>query len=131
MTLGRDAPARVAESSDSGCPPPQIRRQLQRMLDSTTFGRAPGRKRFLQFLVEETLAGRGDALKQQSIARQVMGQGDDFDPMTDTRVRSEAKRLRRSIARYYETEGQQDLIRIRLLAGTYAPVFTRNGARAW
>ena len=45
-----------------------IREQLDRILKSGPFLHAPRRQRFLEYIVNETLAGRGERLKGYSIA---------------------------------------------------------------
>jgi hypothetical protein len=56
--------------------------------------------RFLCFTVDEVLAGRGDRLKAFSIAREVYGRDESFDPRSDTIVRVEAGRLRQRLAAF-------------------------------
>ena len=77
----------------------------------------------LAYLVAETLAGRGDSLKEYSIARDVYDLPEDFDPRQDPRVRVEARRLRATLARYYREEGADDAIRFQLPVGTFRPDF--------
>jgi serine/threonine-protein kinase len=45
-------------------------------------------------------------------------------------VRQEAARLRKRLARYYETDGSADKVRIGLPVGTYVPVFQREFAES-
>jgi adenylate cyclase len=52
--------------------------------------------------------------------------GDGFDPRRDTIVRTEARNVRRRLARYYEEEGQSDPVRIELPKGGYAPHFVET-----
>ena len=87
-------------------------------------------KRFLEFVVEETLAGRGARLKAYTIATTVFRRGDDFDPQLDPVVRMEAGRLRRAIERFYLLEGHTGPIRIALPKGGYETEFRPAGADA-
>jgi hypothetical protein len=50
-----------------------VREQLERILASAQFSSAPGASRLLRFLVEETLAGRAQQLKEYTLATQVFG----------------------------------------------------------
>jgi len=77
----------------------------------------------LRFVVEEKLAGRGDRLKAFTIAREVYGRDENFDPRTDTNVRVDAGRLRSRLASYYESGGCNDPVRIDVPKGGYTPVF--------
>src|SRR5215472_14287330 len=97
--------------------------QLNRILASKAFRQADRLKRFLTFIVEETLAGRGERLKEFVVGVEVFGKDDSFDPRNDPIVRVQARRLRTQLARYYHEEGQDDPLAIELPKGGYAPVF--------
>ena len=96
---------------------------LERILDSADFLTSARNKRFLAYIVEETLAGRVDRLKAYNIAVAVFGRDSSFDPQTDPLVRIEAGKLRRSLERYYLSSGRMDPIRISIPKGCYKPVF--------
>jgi TolB-like protein len=98
-----------------------VRQQLERILKSGPFLHAPRRRGFLDFIVSETLAGRGDRLKGYVIAREVFDRPEDFDPAIDPIVRIEAGRIREKLREYYDTEGMDDPIRIDLPKGSYTP----------
>jgi serine/threonine-protein kinase len=97
--------------------------QLDRILSSRAFRQADRLKRFLTFTVNETLAGRGEQLKEFVIGVEVFGKGASFDPRNDPIVRVQARRLRAQLARYYQDEGQADETLIELPKGGYTPVF--------
>ena len=99
-----------------------IREQLVRILNSGPFHQSQRRQRFLEYLVNETLAGRGERLKGYNVALEVFERPETFDPITDPLVRIEAARLREKLREYYGTEGQSDAIHIDLPKGTYAPL---------
>ena len=103
-----------------------VRQQLDRMLASPTFQQVDRLKRFLSFIVTETIAGRGDQLKEYVVGVQVFGKETSFDPRTDPIVRVQARRLRARMARYYRAEGQADETIIDLPKGGYLPVFKRR-----
>jgi TolB-like protein/tetratricopeptide (TPR) repeat protein len=98
-----------------------IREQLVRILNSGPFHQAPRRQRFLEYLVNEALAGRGERLKGYNVAQAVFDRAETFDPNIDPIVRLEAARLRDRLREYYEGDGRDDLIRISLPKGTYSP----------
>ena len=99
-----------------------IREQLVRILNSGPFHQSQRRQRFLEYLVNETLAGRGERLKAYNVALEVFERPETFDPTIDPLVRIEAARLREKLREYYGTEGQSDAIHIDLPKGTYAPL---------
>ena len=107
-----------------------IREQLVCILNSGPFHQSQRRQRFLEYLVNETLAGRGERLKAYNVALAVFDRPETFDPVTDPLVRIEAARLREKLREYYETDGQNDPIRIDLPKGTYTPqIEFRNAVR--
>ena len=107
-----------------------IREQLVRILNSGPFHQSQRRQRFLEYLVNETLAGRGERLKAYNVALEVFERPETFDPITDPLVRIEAARLREKLREYYGTDGQGDPIHIDLPKGTYTPQieFRHEGA---
>lgn len=62
---------------------PQILRQLEKILVSEDFYATRYQKRFLRFVVDEVLAGRGAELKGYTVATQVSGRGPNFNPQLD------------------------------------------------
>src|SRR4051812_666730 len=79
--------------------------QLERIVASKTFRQSDRLKRFLTFIVHETIASRGDHLKEYVIGVEVFRKDTTFDPRNDPIVRVEARRLRAQLARYYSEEG--------------------------
>ena len=106
------------------------REQLDRVLASATFRQVDRLKRFLSFVVTETLAGRGDQLKEYVIGVQVFDKDASFDPRADPIVRVQARRLRARLVRYYREEGGSDVVLIELPKGGYTPVFKNRDAAA-
>jgi adenylate cyclase len=102
----------------------EVQAQLARILASSDFTGAERAARFLRFLVEETLAGRGDQLKEYSIAIAVFDRDASFDPSTNPAIRVEASRLRRRLEHYYLTHGHADPLLIEIPRGTYVPAFS-------
>jgi TolB-like protein/Tfp pilus assembly protein PilF len=100
-----------------------VRQQLDRVLSSGTFRQVARLKRFLAFVVQESLDGRAGQLKEYVIGVHVFDRESSFDPRTDPIVRVQARRLRSRLARYYQDEGRHDELVIELPKGGYAPVF--------
>ena len=111
------------EADDASPSEESVRAQLSRILRSADFAQSARIKAFLGYVVEEALSGRGDRLKEYSIAVQVYERDESFDPQTNTIVRVEAGRLRRRLERYYLTLGRDDEVRIDLPKGSYVPLF--------
>ena len=101
----------------------QVEEQLSRILASGELQLPRRTTAFLEFVVKETVAGRGDYLKGFTIARQVFGRDVSFDPQNDPCVRIEAARVRRGLERYYLVCGSEDPVEITIPKGGYRPVF--------
>ena len=108
----------------------RIQRQLQRILDSPEFNATERQRKFLQFVVTETVSGRSEEIKGYTIATQVFGRK-DFDQATDPIVSIQANQLRRALERYYLVAGKQDPMRIDIPKGTYVPIFIEKGTVEW
>ena len=107
-----------------GLPEPAIRAQLDTVLASEVFSRSQQLRRFLSFIVEQTLAKQGHTLKESVLAHELYGKGTDFDGGTDPVVRVDARRLRDKLREYYAS--RSDPIVISLPKGSYVPVFEGN-----
>jgi adenylate cyclase len=107
-----------------------IREQLDRVLRSRSFQKSRRRQRFLDYIVNETLAGRSDRLTGYSVALGVFDRPETFDPIVDPLVRVEAGRLRDKLREYYAVDGQDDSIHIDLPKGTYTPQIELRHERA-
>jgi Tol biopolymer transport system component len=103
--------------------PNAVREQLDRMLSSPAFRRADRSSALLKFIVEQTLNGHGDRLKEFTLGAEALGRGDAFDPRTDPVVRAEASRLRARLEQYYDTTGRADPVVVVLPKGGYVPRF--------
>jgi TolB-like protein len=102
-----------------------IQAQLSKVLQSPLFQQSLTLSRFLQFVVEETLAGRESELKEYVIALSVLSKRPDFNPQTDPIVRIHAGRLRRCLTEYYLQEGRHDELVISIPKGAYVPQFNK------
>src|SRR5215469_6135993 len=100
-----------------------IHRHVERILSHSLFGRARLQSAFLRYIVERTLAGESESLKEYAIGRDVFGRGDSFDPQTDNVVRVNANRLRSRLAEYYLADGRFDAVVIDVPRGAYQLTF--------
>src|SRR5207237_1283629 len=103
-----------------------IRAELDRILASPGFANADRLARFLRYVVDETLEGRSDGLKETTVGVDVFGRKPGYDPRIDGVVRTEAIKLRARLKEYYEKDGERDPIRIDLPKGGYVPSFSET-----
>ncbi len=75
---------------------PVVRDQLS----SAVFATSPRMSRFLRYVVEQTLEGNGDRIKEYAIAVEGFDKGQDYDPQADSTVRTEATKLRARLSRF-------------------------------
>lgn len=100
-----------------------IRQELEQILQSKAFVSSPILSRFLRFIVEHTLEGKANEIKEYSVGIAVLGKPTDFNPMLDASVRIHAVRLRKLLAEYY-SKAETKAVCIQLPKGSYIPVFT-------
>ena len=96
---------------------------LGQLLASSPFATSRRSQAFLRYVVEETLAGRGHAIKERNIAVDVFSKPSTFDTQNESIVRVNANELRKRLASAYEGELSASDVRIELPIGTYQPVF--------
>ena len=81
---------------------------LEQALAGRAFQGAGRSGTLLRFLIERTLAGQADQLKEYTVGAEALGRGVAFDPRSDSIVRVEVSRLRGRLDLYYATEGASD-----------------------
>lgn len=102
-----------------------IQQELESILASELFGGKKQAGKFLQYIVNETLEGRGERITQYGIAVEALGKPMDYCPTESPAVRVEAGRVRKLLEEYYATdsEGGQHVCQISLPVGGYTPAF--------
>ena len=126
------SPVRVSLIEKSrGVSAETIRNQLARILQSAGFVHAGRMRRFLRFVVEETLAGRAHQLCEYSVGISVFDRSAAFEPGMDPIVRNDARRLRQKLLEYYQglSWSGGDSVLIEIPKGGYVPAFSKLAAR--
>jgi hypothetical protein len=100
-----------------------IRAQLQLLTRDEIFSASKRSIAFLRFVVEETLKGSEDQIKERTIGMEVYGRSSSYDTNLDHVVRTAATELRKRLAIYYGDEKHRAELRISLLPGSYIPRF--------
>ncbi|AXC12260.1 Adenylate cyclase [Acidisarcina polymorpha] len=101
----------------------QIEQALASILLSSIFRTSKQSQRLLQYLVEQTLQGHDEMLKERIVGAQVFGKQSDYNTGDDPIVRVRASDLRKRLAQYYAADGMEDHVRIELHPGSYHPCF--------
>ena len=99
------------------------RAELEAVLNSGVFDRAPLLSQFLCYICDKYFAGQAEEIKEYNIAVEALGRGAEFDHAQDSIVRVEAFRLRKRLAQYYESDGAGHELQITVPAGGYVPEF--------
>ena len=100
-----------------------IQEQLERLLGNPYFSHSRRFPSFLRYVVDKTLVGRDDALKERTLGMEIFGRQADYDTASDPIVRVTAAEIRKRIAQYYQEPGHEEELRISLPAGSYVPQF--------
>jgi hypothetical protein len=118
-----DLPQPGGAMAGESAPAPVVMEELERILSSAHFRNSKRYPALLRFVVERTLEGRGDEIKERSIAMDVFGRQAGYDPSVDPVVRISAGEVRKRLAQYYQEPGHEGEIRIELPLGSYQPEF--------
>jgi len=102
--------------------------QLERIFRDPHFNESTILRKFLSFIVQETILGRANCLKEYTIAVNVLDKPHNFNPQENGIVRIHAGRLRRALSQYYDIVGRNDQVIITIPKGKYVPVFANRGA---
>lgn len=100
--------------------PTETLEHLETVLQSTSFASSKRCQEFLRFVVRELVEGRGEAIKERTIAIEVFGKSLHFDSGSDSLVRVKAREVRKRLTEYYESAPDAPL-RIELPVGSYIP----------
>jgi hypothetical protein len=99
-----------------------ILEQMDRMLESYFFRKSSRYTALFRYVVQETLAGRGDELKERNLGT-MLGRNPDYDTSTDPVVRITMGEIRKRIALYYREPGHDTEVQIDLPTYSYVPEF--------
>jgi TolB-like protein len=103
-----------------------VEEELERIFGDPHFTESAILKKFLSFIVQETIHGRSNCLKEYTIAINVLEKPSSFNPQENGIVRIHAGRLRRALAEYYNDMGRDDQIVITIPKGKYVPFFANR-----
>src|ERR1700729_678407 len=99
------------------------RAQVERISQSKTFRSSDVLRHLLSYLVDASLAGTADDLKEYTVAFDALGKPSSYDPRQESAVRMQVGRLRQKLTEYYRTEGADDPIVVDLPKGGFRVLF--------
>jgi len=95
----------------------EVRHHFYQIVTSRAFNRSRRSCEFLQHVIDKTLAGELDELKERVIGVQLFGRNPSYDTGEDAIVRVTATDVRRRLKRFYD--GTETNIRLGLPPGSY------------
>lgn len=119
----RDTVEDSSQSLVDGTPREAVRDQLDRMLASPYFSHSKRFPNFLRFVVDHTLNGTVDNIKERTLGIEIFGRDADYDTASDPIVRVTAAEIRKRTAQYYQDPEHRKELRITLPSGSYVPQF--------
>src|SRR5580693_2662949 len=102
----------------------RVREQLDMLIRDHAFRSSKRSVAFLSYVVEQTLNGSADQIKERTIGVEVFDREPSYDTNLDHIVRTAATELRKRLAIYYGEEKHKSELRISLTPGSYIPRFT-------
>ena len=107
----------------------EVQRELERILASTPFKGSRRYPALLRHVVEKTLRGEIEDLKERILGIEVFQRPTGYDTNADPVVRFSAGEIRRRIAQFYQYSSDEASIEIGLPVGSYIPQFFRIETR--
>jgi hypothetical protein len=104
----------------------QHRAELEAVIASGIFAKAPSLALLLDYICTKFFEGQANQIKEYNIAVEALSRPPSFDPRQDSIVRVEAFRLRKRLKQYYEGQGADRPLRIVIPSGQYIPQFVEN-----
>jgi hypothetical protein len=122
-------PSTAQGSSHESAPPlgPEIqtaiRTEMESMLNAPIFTQSGRCKRFLTYVVLQTLSGNASELKERTIGISVFQRANDYETGDDSIVRVTANEVRKRLGQFYAESQDAHTIQIELPRGSYVPEF--------
>ncbi len=102
-----------------------VRQELANILESPHFSNSKRYPALLSYVVEKTLIGQSDHIKERNLGVEVFHRPLDYDTNNDTVVRYTAGEIRKRLALYYHEKGGEASVQIVIPIGSYVPEFYR------
>jgi hypothetical protein len=102
----------------------EILQEMEEVLASPQFCNSKRYPALLRYVVQSTLSGHGDLLKERTLGVEIFHRPPDYDTNADTVVRYTAGEVRKRLSLYYHAH--ESRLQISLPAGSYVPEFLFN-----
>jgi hypothetical protein len=102
----------------------EILQEMEEVLASPQFCNSKRYPALLRYVIQSTLSGHSDLLKERTLGVEIFHRPPDYDTNADTVVRYTAGEVRKRLALYYHEH--QSRLQISLPSGSYVPEFLCN-----
>ena len=96
-----------------------LEEQVDRILHSDELRTSEVLRQLLKFLMEKTVLGEADQLKEYTVAIDGLGKPATYDPQHNSAVRIQVGRLRQKLSEYYREAGKDDPVVVSLPKGRF------------
>jgi hypothetical protein len=103
-----------------------LQQHLKDVIEGDVFKGSHRSGQFLQFIVDQAIAGRFDSLKERVIGMELFGRSASYDTGDDAIVRVTASDVRKRLLQHYGRYGATSGFRISLPSGSYIPEILRD-----
>lgn len=100
-----------------------VQQALVAIFQSAPFRASKQSQELLRYIVDNSLSGHGELLKERLIGVNVFRRQPDYDTNEDPIVRARAAEVRKRLAQFYLGEGSRSSIRIEIATGSYHAFF--------
>lgn len=108
-----------------------VQHALAAIFQSAPFRASKQSQQLLRYIVDHSLSGHGELLKERLIGVNVFRRQPDYDTNEDPIVRARAAEVRKRLAQFYLGEGSHSAIRIEIAPGSYHALFRELPERAF
>jgi hypothetical protein len=104
----------------------EFQQHLEEVLHGEAFRGSQRSGQFLRYIIDQSIAGHCDELKERLIVIELFGRAPTYDTGEDAIVRVTASDVRRRLLQHYGAHGAEGGFRIRLPLGSYIPEIARD-----
>ena len=100
-----------------------VQTELEEIVCSEAFRNSRQSERLLRYLVQQSLDGRDDLLREKQVGVAVFDREVGYDTTTDPIVRVRVNEIRKRLAQYYQTGGGAGVVHFEVPSGCYRVKF--------
>lgn len=103
-----------------------LRQHVKEIVDGPAFKGSARSGQFLQYVVDQSIAGHFDSLKERLIGVELFGRSPSYDTGEDAIVRVTASDVRKRLLQHYGRNGASSEFRVSLPLGSYIPEIVQD-----